>query len=396
MTAMKNNLRIRIVLPLVILLVGGAVMALLIHLRQAPPRRPLQNPGVLVEVMTVHTRNYRVRVTGTGTVQPRREARITPQVSGKVAWMDPRFIAGGFFAAGEELFHVEKVDYRLAVEQALAERARAELELATVRSQARIARREWQRLNPDGSASPHPLVVYEPQLKNAQAALAAAGAAVGRARLDLARTVLRAPFNCLVRSEQVDVGQYLTAGATVGQVFGTDQAEIVVPLPLSELPWLRVPRLEGQQGAPAQVGIAAGGRSYLWQGRVVRALGEVDERGRMARLVVSVPDPFYLGKSAPDDRPPLSPGLFVDVRIEGRTLNGVVAVPRETVHEGDVVWLVGDDDRLRIRPVTVARREREQVLVTSGIEDGDRLVLTLLSGVAEGLKLRMASAEARP
>jgi RND family efflux transporter MFP subunit len=239
--------------------------------------------------------------------------------------------------------------------------------------------------------------VYEPQLKNARATLAAAEAAISKARLNLERTVLRAPFNCLVRSEQVDIGQYLTAGATVGQVFGTDRAEIVVPLPLEELAWLQVPRFEGtQQGSPARVSIEAAGRQYLWPGRVVRALGEVDERGRMARLVVAVQDPFYLKKPAPDERPPLSPGLFVDVRIEGRTLERVLAVPREAVHEGDVVWLADADDRLHIRRVTVARREREQVLVSSGIGDGDRLVLTLLSGVAEGLRLRTAPEEARP
>jgi RND family efflux transporter MFP subunit len=394
---MKNSSWLRIVLPLVILLAGIAVMALLIHLRQAPPRQPAQNPGVLVEVMTVRQQDYRVRVAGTGTVQPRREASITPQVSGKVAWLDPRFIAGGFFAAGEKMFRIEEVDYRLAVEQAVAERARAELDLVTVQSQARIARREWQRLNPDGDEQPNPLVVYEPQLKNARATLAAAEAAVSKARLNLERTVLRAPFNCLVRSEQVDIGQYLTAGATVGQVFGTDRAEIVVPLPLEELAWLQVPRFEGtQQGSPARVSIEAAGRQYLWPGRVVRALGEVDERGRMARLVVAVQDPFYLKKPAPDERPPLSPGLFVDVRIEGRTLERVLAVPREAVHEGDVVWLAGADDRLHIRRITVVRRERRQVLVSYGIGDGDRLVLTLLSGVAEGLRLRTAPEEARP
>jgi RND family efflux transporter MFP subunit len=394
---MKNSSWPRIVLPLVILLGGIAVMALLIHLRQAPPRQPARNPGVLVEVMTVRQQDYRVRVAGTGTVQPRREASITPQVSGKVAWLDPRFIAGGFFAAGERMFRIEAIDYRLAVEQAVAERARAELDLVTVQSQARIARQEWQRLNPGGNEQPNPLVVYEPQLKNARATLAAAEAAISKARLNLERTVLRAPFNCLVRTEQVDMGQYLTAGATVGQVFGTDRAEIVVPLPLEELAWLQVPRFEGtQQGSPARVSIEAAGRQYLWPGRVVRALGEVDERGRMARLVVAVQDPFYLKKPAPDERPPLSPGLFVDVRIEGRTLERVLAVPREAVHEGDVVWLADADDRLHIRRVTVARREREQVLVSSGIGDGDRLVLTLLSGVAEGLRLRTAPEEARP
>lgn len=394
---MKSKSWIRIVAPLAILLAGAAVMALLIHLRKAPPRQPRENPGTLVDVMVARTRDYAVQVAATGTVQARREAQITPQISGKVAWMDPRFIAGGFFAEGEDMFHIEAVDYRLAVEQATAELARAELDLITAQSQARIARQEWQRLNPDSDQQPNPLVVYEPQLKNARAMLAAAAAAVSKAQLNLGRTVVRAPFNCLVRSEQVDIGQYLTAGVTVGQVFGTDRTEIVVPLPLEELVWLQVPRFEGQtQGSEAQLFIRAGGKEYIWKGRVVRSLGEVDARGRMARLVVDVEDPFYLKRPATDDRPPLSPGLFVDIRIQGRTLDKVVAVPRETVHEGSVVWVAGDDGLLHVRKITVARRERDQVLVSSGIEDGDRIVLTLLGGVAEGMKLRVAPAEAQP
>jgi len=181
---MKSRFWIRIVAPIVILLAGAAIMSLLIYLRKAPPRQSKENPGTLVDVMIGRIREHQVQVAVTGTVQPRREARITPQVSGKVAWMNPRFIAGGFFAEGEEMFRIEDVDYRLAVEQATAQRARAELDLLTVQSQARIARREWQRLNSGGKKEPNPLVVYEPQLKNARATLAAAEAAVSKARLE--------------------------------------------------------------------------------------------------------------------------------------------------------------------------------------------------------------------
>lgn len=393
---MTSKSWIRIAAPLVILLAGALIMGLLIHLRKAPPREPQQDRGTLVDVMVVRQQNVTVQVAATGTVQPRREARITPQVGGKVIWMDPRFIAGGFFAEGEELFRIEAIDYQLALEQAQANHSRAELDLATATSQARIARQEWQRLVPEQDQQPNPLVVYEPQMKNARAALAAAAAGVRRAQLNLERTVVRAPFNCLVRSEQVDIGQYLSAGVTVGQVFGTDQTEIVVPLPLEELGWLQVPRFGGSPGSKAHISLSAGGRHFNWQGRVVRSLGEVDARGRMARLVVAVDDPYSLQHQNADDRPPLSPGLFVDLRIEGRALKGVVAVPREAVHEGNTVWLAGDDDRLHLRKVKVVRRERQQVLVSKGLEDGDRVVLTLLSGIAEGLKLRIAPSRVLP
>jgi RND family efflux transporter MFP subunit len=394
---MKRTTRIRIIVPIAVLLVGAAVMFGLIRMRKMPPGQPAENRGAPVEVMMARPREHRVVVAATGTVQPRREAHITPQVSGKVAWLSPRFIAGGFFLAGEELFRIEDVDYRLAVEQARAERSRAELDLATAESQGRIARQEWQRLAPEDGAPPNPLVLYEPQLKNARAMLAAADAALKKAELNLGRTVLRAPFNCVVRSEQIDVGQYLGAGVAVGQVFGTDRAEILVPLPLEELAWLQVPRAEGQgRGALASVRLSSGDRDFEWRGRVVRSLGEVDARGRMARLVVAVDDPFYLRKPAVDGRPPLSPGMFVNLEIEGPTLENVVPVPREALREKDTVWLAGEDGLLHIRKVGVVRRERQQVLVDKGLAAGDRIVLTLLGGVAEGLKLRIATPEAQP
>jgi multidrug resistance efflux pump len=103
-------------------------------------------------------------------------------------------VAGGFFRQGERLFSIEDTDYRLALERAEATRAKAEYELATIESQAEVARVEWERLYEDSGEEPNPLVLYEPQLKNARAALASAGSSVRQAEIDLERTRVRASF----------------------------------------------------------------------------------------------------------------------------------------------------------------------------------------------------------
>ncbi len=232
---------LKIVIPLVVLLVGFGVMRFLITSRSVPQKTARQNPGALVEVIQAVKQDKRIEVFGTGTVQPEQEVSITMQVSGLVEKMAPDFVAGGFFRQGELLFSVESVDYELAVERSKAALIRAENEITVVESKAQVARREWQLLNKDKDRKPNPLVVYEPQLQDARANRDSVAAALKQAELELARTEVRAPFNCLVRAEEIGIGKYVRTGNTVATVASIDAAEIIVPLSLDELQWLTVP-----------------------------------------------------------------------------------------------------------------------------------------------------------
>jgi len=379
----------KIGLPLLILLIGFAVMRGLIASRTSPAKKEHTNPGLLAEVLTVHRVDRKIQVTGTGTVQSERETLITPQVSGRVVEMSPNFRVGGFFRKGELLFRIEEVDYRLAVDGARAELARAELDLAREESNARVARREWEQMGTSGTEAPNPLVLHEPQLKKARADVVSAKATLRQAELDLARTRITAPFNCRVRSEEIDLGRVVRSGSSVGVLAGTDTAEIIVPLPLDDLYWLRVPRSGGSlEGSPASVEIASGNGLAHWEGRVVRSLGEVDALGRMARIVVAVEDPYHLKKKPIPGSPDLEVGMFVQVTLEGKKLSGVIPIPRKALRRNGTVWIVDGENKLRIRKVEVVRREREDVLIQGGLQEGERIVLTALQGVAEGMKLR--------
>jgi RND family efflux transporter MFP subunit len=267
--------------------------------------------------------------------------------------------------------------------------AQAEFELAQEESNARVARNEWERLAKDKEEEPNPLVVYEPQLKRARANVASARAAVRQAELDLQRTALKAPFNCRVRSEEIDLGQYVRSGNSAATVAGTETAEIVVPLPLEELYWLSIPRQGSKvKGSPATVKVAAGDQTFIWEGNVVRSLGEVDPRGRMARVVVAVDDPYHLKKSNGDGVPDLEFGMFVEVAIQGDMLTDVFSIPRGALRQDDTVWVVGEEEKLQIRKINVVRRDRETVLIRNDLKEGDRVILTALQGAANGMKLR--------
>ncbi len=375
-------------LPAFIVLLGILGMKLLLSLNEAPPKEVPVKKGALVDVISVTSGKHTVIVSATGTVVPRYEASIAPQVDGKIVYVSPRFVAGGFFRKGELLFKIESTDYELRLAKARAGVAKAALDLATVEGQAKIARDEWMRLAKGEKGEPNPLVLYGPQLENAKASLMAARAELRQAEIDLERTKVTAPFNCFIRSENIDPGEYVRSGQEVGSVVGTDQVEIVAPVPIKDLMWLDLhDSAETGKGPRAVVRLDVSGKEFAWQGRVERSLGEADPLGRMVRLVVVVDDPYQL-ETRKEERPDLEIGLFVDVDIEGKTLKDIFLVPRSVLRDDSTVWIASDDNRLVVRPVNVLRKERDFILVDKGLHDGDRVILTNITGVAPGMLLR--------
>jgi len=386
----NKNKAMKIVLPIVIILAGFAVMQILVLRRPAPQKEIKEHPGLLTEVVKVRTEDRKIRVFATGTVKARQEATLTPQVSGVITFISPYFIAGGFFKKGELLFKVEDLDYRLAVDRAKAAIAQAELELAKEESNARIADLEWRRMTKNNNDRPNPLVLYKPQLKKARANVLSAKAELTQAELNLRRTSVSAPFNCRIRRENIDWGQYVSAGASIGTVAGTDIAEIEVPLSLKELQWIDIP-VQGSKkaGSPATLEIKAGSRAFRWDGRVVRSLGEFDPKSRMAKVIVAVNDPYQKkAQNIIKGKPDLEIEMFVEVVIDGDILKNVIPIPRRALRHESTVWIVDEQNKLRIRHVKVVRKEHKIVLIKEGLKDGDLLVLTSLPGAADGMKLR--------
>ncbi len=391
----KKDLLLKILLPIVILLVGILLAVALIKTRSTPQRVARSYSGPLVEVMIAEPSMRQIVVPGTGTVQPTQAADITPQVSGQVKYISSRMVEGGFFKKGDLLFTIEKIDYELALERAKANLAQAELELMRNESQAEIARLEWGRIKQGEARRANPLTLYEPQLKAAEAQVASAKSVVKQAELDLSRTSVRAPFNCFIRSEQVDIGQYVRAGTRVATVAGTDRVEVVVPLQLEELAWLEIPRNGRKiEGSPATVRILVGEELQEWRGQIVRSFGEIDPRNRMAKVVVAVNDPYGKNQDEGGSKNELAPGMFVEVLMHGTEMTDVFVVPRGAVRDNDTVWTVDENKKLQIKKVGVARREKQEILVSSGLAAGDRVVLTGLAAAADGMLLRPQVREA--
>lgn len=364
------------------------VAAFVVMSSSRPPmalKKPrLSFPTVRVVKATVAAQQ--VQVVGEGTVAPLRQSKLATQVAGPVVWVSPSFVNGGSFDAKEVLLKIDPADYQLAITQARAKVKEAETSVQLRREEAKAAEEEWRRLAGSGrkaSSQPPPLVAKKPQLASAIAALEAAKANLQAALLNLQRTEIKAPYGGRVTAKSADLGQYLRSGDTVAEVFCTDAAEIVVNLEGSDLAWIKVPGLTTDQaeGSPAKVMMDFAGQHQTWEGIVVRAEGQVDQRTRLVPVVVRVKHPYQR-------RPPLAVGLFARVIIQGRSVPQVTTLPRAALRQGNVVWVVDEGGALRFRKVKVARFQEELVLISDGLKNGDLVVVSPLGEVTDGMRVR--------
>lgn len=376
-----------ILLPVAVLLLAGlGAVAIVKSKPKVESRRPERIPP-LVRVAEVTPRDLNLSVEAQGTVSPRTESQLVPEVSGKLTWVAPSFVVGGVFRKGQTLLRVDPADYRQAVTTAEAEVARARLHLAQVEAEAEVARREWREL---GAGNATPLTLREPQLADARAALAASEARLDRAKRDLARTEIRAPYAGQVRHKSVDIGQVVMAGTPIGTIYAVDYAEIRLPLRDSELAYLDLPF--GYPGDDAEtlgprVVLSAdfAGERHSWEGRIVRTEGEVDPSTRMVHLVARVKDPY----SPQNGGAPLAAGLFVQARIDGRAARGIVVLPRAALRGENRVYVVDDEERLRFREVDLLRVTKGDVLIRGGLASGERVCLSPIDAATDGMQVRV-------
>ncbi len=394
---------LKVLLPLVVL--AGAVGAAYVMYINRPPvetRTPVIEPPS-VRVQRVEMSSVDLTVSSQGTVQPRTSSQLVPEISGSVIEVSPSFAVGGFFEEGDVLLKIDPYDYQQAVISGRSQLAQAKLRLAQEEAEAEVARREWEEI---GRGNATALTLRQPQVEDARAAVAAAEAALERAERDLERSEVKAPYAGRVQSKDVDVGQFVNKGNTVGRIYAVDSAEIRLPLPDEELAYVDVPmsyRGNQQQTGPRVTLVTDfAGRRHTWQGRIVRTESEIDPVSRMVHVVAEVADPY--GASDDPSRPPLAAGMFVEAEITGRRADNVVELPWAALRGRNQVLVVEDGGRLRFRDVEVLRSTTDSVLISSGLAEGEVVCISALDTVTDGMAVRvlgdngdaMATAEGTP
>jgi len=379
-----------VLLPIAVLFAGGAATLHLVETAPKAERRSSSSRNArLVEVKTALVSRESTLVHANGTVKPARMIQLQPRVSGEIIEVSDELIPGGLFRDGDLILRIDPTDYELIVRQRAGELANAESTYELELGSQSIAQREYELLGESILEEDRDLVLRQPQLRTVEATIDIAKAVLEKAKIDLERTTIRAPYNAMVESYEINLGAQVATSTSLATLIGTDEYWIELSVPVDDLKWIRIPRTanDGPGSLVHLYNEAAWGTGVKRTGCVTRLAGSLEVEARMARLIVSVPDPLSLEKENAG-APRLLINSYVNVEIEGLELENVISVPRKLLRDGDTVWILNDENRLDIRPVTVVFRGRSGMLVSGGIAEGERIVVTDLSAPVAGMPLR--------
>lgn len=365
-----------------IIVISFGITVIMIFAKPAP--KSVQNKFVppVVETMNAIPQSYKVQINSQGTVVPRTEITLTSEIPGKIDFVSRKIQSGSSFDKGDTLLMLDQRDFELALIAAQSSMYQAQVVYERELAESEVAKKEWSNIK-GGKASN--LALRKPQLDQAKAALAAAEANYQRALLNVERTYIVAPFKGRVRNEYVDIGMVVSPGIPLAQIYAIDMIEVTLPIAESDIKFLSIP-LDGrivpfskQPGMTLTSSFA--GVSQRWNGKILRSAAEIDSRTRMLSVIgqVSV-------KPSKQSTVQIKVGMFVNAAIEGKSFNDIYVIPREKVRDGEV-WVLNNEGILSKREVSVLRYEKDKALVSKGFEEGDKVLLTRLDVLVEGMKL---------
>ena len=385
----RSRRRLLLNIGLSLAVIVAAVIGATYITKTAPKarRRPPAKIAPLVEVARIQPGIHNVAVQAMGTVVPAKEIVLESRVSGEIVALHPQFTVGGFLEKGSEILRIDPLDYELAVTLAQARVKDSESVLKVTEEEAAAAVEEWRLLysNKPENAEIPALVAKEPQLEAARDKLAAERADLQKAKLDLARTRIKAPFNAIVRKKFVDIGSQVSAQEQLAELAGTDVYWIQASIPVDRLNWITIPRLSTETGSRVRIFHR---NDYEHSGTVIKLLGDLEQEGRMARVLIEVRDPLGL-RPKEKTQLPLLIGEYVRLEISGRQLNNVYRIPRTALRDNTRIWVASSADTLKIREVDILWRDSETGLFRDGLQPGDRLIVSELPTPVDGMPVQI-------
>lgn len=384
------RLIISIVLPLIIL--AGGVFTTMHFMKTSPKAVPRTKPvyDTLVKVEPVRLTSQRTTINGMGAVVAAREVDLKSRVGGDVVYVNEELVPGGVLAEGQTVLKIDPADYRLRVTQLESEVAKAEADLTLEMGNQRVARKEFELLGEEAGEEEKSLMLRIPQLKQKEAALDSSRSKLAEAELDLQRTTLKAPFESVVQAKSVELGSRVTESTPVARLIGTDSFWVQVGIPVEKLDWIVFPdRDHPDRGATARIyPRTVNGEGSYRIGRVIRLAADLEEGGRMAKVIVEVDDPLCL---LPENKtkPVLFLGSYVGVEIEGTTLEQVYPLNRAYLRDNSTIWMLSDDSTLEIREVAPVFKGPSTVLLKDQVRQGEKIIVSNIGAPVAGMKLRL-------
>ena len=382
----------RVLVPIIIL---GSCIAFSYALIRTPlslDEVALEIIPVSVRVTEVEQRSVGLVVGSQGKVQASQTANLSAAVAGPVAWISSAMEAGGYVTEGETLLRLDASDYETML-------ARSEASVQQANAESGHASREYDRMKELAEQR----LASQSQLQDAQrlaevsiARLADAEANHRQAQLDLQRTEIKAPFNAIIETREVELGQYVNRAQSIAVLYGANEVEVRVPLAIRQLGYLDIPLgLQGEllpeQAPNVTLTGMYGGAEYHWEGTLVRIEASIDPNSNTVQTIIRVPQPSATTGSASDEvvkAIPLPIGLYVHADITGKTVDNLISLPRSVIRNNNQVLVVDAENKMYFREVDIFRLEEENVLISGGILPGEKICISPIQAVVDGMAVQ--------
>lgn len=376
-----NNVDMKKYYPLLLIIAGIMIFFILIISKPKSTPKPIEIIKPIVEVEKIYLEDMTVSVKSQGFVSPKTESQIYPEISGKIIKISDKLEDGASFKKGDILLQIDPIDYKLALKSAESNLAQAKLQLSVERAESELARKEWEKIG-DGKASE--LTLRTPQLNRAIAVVEAAEALLQQSKRNLEKTQISAPYDGLVRKKNVDIGTVIGPGYLIASVYAIDYVEVKLPIPDRELEYIKIP-LDGSKIADSKQPRVVfkglfGGEDVVWEGKIVRMEADLDMKSRMATLISRVDNPY-------ENKIPLKVGQYVEAEIYGKKYKNIFSVPRDFIYQQDNIIIISPDSTIEIRKINILKIENNDVLIDSGIKNGELICLTNLDVLYNGMSV---------
>lgn len=387
---------IKVLLPLFIILFGAYFGYLKFITGPKADKKVPSARAVLVETKQFKKGDQQIYINIMGSVIPAKEILLQSQVNGKITNIHKEFQIGGFVDEGLTLLQIDSEDYELALVRQQGELAAAEMALQVEQAQQGIAKWDYEQLNEKQKQTvDKEMMLRKPHLKKAIAAVESAKAAMEKTRLDIERTNIVVPFDALIMQKNVDIGSHVSQQTQLAQLIGTEEFWIKASVPIDRLKWIDIPAQKNaygeidEEGSRAIITYSKGlDLTSKYDAKVSRLLGQLENRGHMANIILTVEDPLRLKSGNYETTTPLLIGSYVNVQIEGQTMKDVFAIPRYVLHDNNTIWIMSKNNTLLIKKVQIAYKDQNKVFVTNDIHDTDNIIISNISTPIEGMLLQ--------
>lgn len=387
------NWKKTLLICLLIFLSAGAATTLIFSTEPTATRSgATQQTAMLVDVVEVQRGTHQPVIKAMGAVVPAQDITLSPRVSGEIISLSKAFTPGGYVQKGDVLLQIDPRDYQNALEQRKSELEQIKSDLTIEMGLQQAAEKSYETYGDTLSPENQARILRKPQLEAVKARLRSAEAAVKQAKLDLERTTVKAPFDAHILSRNVNVGSQVAAGNALGRLVGLEEYWVEATVPLSKLRWLTFPDDIDEQGSPVTIrNRTAWEPNETRTGYLHKQVGALENQTRLARVLITVPDP-HARDSERMDLPPLIAGSFVEASINAEELTDVVQLNRNYIRQNETVWVM-EEDKLAVKDVTIRFQDADYAYISEGLNDGDQVVTTNLSTTTEGSPLRLEGSE---